>query len=344
MAKLFATRRATEVSVSFDDTAEAADSDAADDRSPSRHSDASASHLEGNAATPLSALGQSDDDAAAETSPGRRVSRRESIASEYSAPDEALEAKVTAERVNVSRLRAEAESRDAALARREAFRMIWNRENAPFAPPAADEPEPRPSRREASPDVSDAPAKLRARLERLERKLAGLDAPDRTAARAEEEVPGSRSQRAAQHHSSSGWPRVASNSGFADPVELTLLRAQLRERDAHIQALTRWNATLKAHAEAHVRSENQSAKRTMHDAAASARRAADYVESIRNVFAMEAEHDARASKQCVLLSMLFDKDQHAALRLALPNTDGEIVQPIVWPTQPPSLAVFDVLS
>ena len=137
MAKLFATRRATEVSVSFDDTAEAADSDAADDRSPSRHSDASASHLEDNAATPLSALGQSDDDAAAATSPSRRVSRRESIASEYPAPDEALEAKVTAERVNVSRLRAEAESRDAALARREAFRMIWNRENAPFAPPAA---------------------------------------------------------------------------------------------------------------------------------------------------------------------------------------------------------------
>ena len=162
---------------------------------------------------------------------------------------------------------------------------------------------------------------------------------DRTAARAEEEVRGS-----AYHHSSSGWPRVASNSGFADPVELTLLRAQRRERDAHIQALTRWNATLKAHAEAHVRSENQSAKRTMHDAAASARRAADYVESIRNVFAMEAEHDARASKQCVLLSMLFDKDQHAALRLALPNTDGEIVQPIVWPTQPPSLAVFDMYS
>ena len=206
------------------------------------------------------------------------------------------------------------------------------------------------SRCEASPDVSGAASdKLRARLERLEQKFASLDAQGRTAARVEREVLGTRSQRVdgeggAHHSSSGGLPRVPSNSGFADPVELTLLKAQIRERDAHIQTLTRWNATLKAHAEAHVRLENQNAQRKMADAAASARRATDYIESIRKVFAMEAEHDARASKQCVLLSMLLDKEQNSALRLAVTKTDADIVQPIVWPAQPPSLAVFDMYS
>ena len=350
-------RRRREASVSFDDSLGAASSDAGDDQSPSRRSSQSDQ-------SPSRRSSQSDK-SDAEASPSRSISRRESIASEYPSPDErtlAMEAKLTAERVNNSRLRAEAESRDVALARREAFRMIWNRENASFVPSAINnELEPRQShdkgtagegasRCEASPDVSGAASdKLRARLERLEQKFASLDAQGRTAARVEREVLGTRSQRVdgeggAHHSSSGGLPRVPSNSGFADPVELTLLKAQIRERDAHIQTLTRWNATLKAHAEAHVRLENQNAQRKMADAAASARRATDYIESIRKVFAMEAEHDARASKQCVLLSMLLDKEQNSALRLAVTKTDADIVQPIVWPAQPPSLAVFDMYS
>ena len=58
----------------------------------------------------------------------------------------AMEAKLTAERVNNSPLARRSRVSRRALARREAFRMIWNRENASFVPSAINnELEPRQS-------------------------------------------------------------------------------------------------------------------------------------------------------------------------------------------------------